>query len=235
MIHRVMGPMFLGTIDPETGEMALETSLVEGRGDTTRPIARLTGVKPWDTMVVENLRNGIRRCGFVLPEGTVRANTESDIGDPIVISFYRGPQLVAGSEACELHPAVEPFIVVDSWSEEIEFLGNTYPAGSPLVALTEGLGMRRVHPDLRRMGGLAQLVLDPSDPAVLAPNMLVDPLHYPGTNQSTATHALIITTMGDSAVPVSGGQTVGRAAGLIDYLRVDGRYGVPVNQMLIDT
>jgi len=36
-------------------------------------------------------------------------------------------------------------------------------------------------------------------------------------------------------VPASGGVTVGRAAGVIDFLNPDPRYGKPLNQVLLDT
>jgi len=233
-ILRVMGPLFVGTTDPDTGEMLLETIVVDLNDDQTIPIGSISGITPWDTMVVENLRNGVRRCGYVSPDGTVRASAEADELDPLRITFYKGPQLDPASEHCALLRDVEPFVVVDSFSDPFVYQAVSFDAGSALVALQEGLGMRRGHPDFRRLGNLGQLVLDPADPAVLARNLLLDPLSYAGTNETTGAHSLIITTMGDTAVPVSGGAAVGRAAGLVDYLEIDDRYGVPPNQELID-
>jgi hypothetical protein len=233
-ILRAMGPLFVGTTDPATGEMLLETIVVDMNDDQTIAIGRVPDVKPWDTMVVDNLTNGVRRCGFVAPDGTVRASSESDVGHAIRISFYRGPQVLP-SKDCELREGAEPYSVVDRFVEDVSFRGELYAAGAPLVALMEGLGMRRGHPDFRKLAGFGQLVLDPADPAPLARNLLKDPLSYPGSGETTGAHSLIITTMGDTAVPVSGGAAVGRAAGIIDYLTDDPRYGKPQNQVLIDT
>ncbi len=234
-ILRVMGPLFVGDTDPDTGDMLIETIVVDINTDETFPLATVKDVRPWDTMLVENLRNGVRRCAFVQPDGTVRASSETNIGDRLRITFYRGPQIVAGSEECELMAGAKSYAVIDEFTELLTFRGEGVLPGEPLVAMMEGLGMRRGHSDFRRLGGLAQLVLDPSDPAVLARHLLIDPLYFPGSGETTGAHSLIITTMGDSAVPVGGGVTVGRAAGLIDYLTPDARYGKPVNQVLIDT
>ncbi len=232
-ILRSMGPLFVGTIDADSGDLLLETIVVDLNSDVTFPIATIKGVKPWDTMVVDNLRNGVRRCAFVSEAGTVRAASETNVGDGLRISFYKGPQILP-SEHCELRPGVEPYAVVDNFAEKVSFQGDTFEAGSPLTALMEGLGMRRSHPDFRKLGGLAQLILDPSDPVALAKHLLDEPMSF-SDGGVTGAHSLLITTMGDTAVPVSGGIAVGRAAGLIGYLRNDSRFGTPVNQVLIDT
>lgn len=234
-ILRVMGPLFVGTIDPEgNGDMLIETIVCDLNDDQTYPVASVSGVKPWDTMIVENLANGERRCGYVSPEGTVRAGAEAGRGDNIRISFYSGPQLDPTSEHCDLIRDVEPFAVIDTFGESFTHQAEFYEEGSPLIALQEGLGMRRGHPDFRRLSGIAQMVLDPADPAAVAPYLLEEPLTY-ANGEQTGAHSLIITTMGDTGVPVSGGAAVGRASGIIDYLNPDPRYGVPVNQVLIDT
>ncbi|MEZ4444602.1 MAG: hypothetical protein R3B72_36345 [Polyangiaceae bacterium] len=234
-ILRVMGPLFVGTTDPDTGEMLLETIVCDLNDDQTIPIGSLSGVSPWDTMVVENLDNGERRCGYVSPEGTVRASAASSRGDRLAIRFYKGPQLDPASEDCALLRDVPPFAEIESFGESFSFQAESFEAGDPLVALQEGLGMRRSHPDFRRLSGIAQMVLDPADPAALAPYLLKDPLRYEGTGETTGAHSLIITTMGDTAVPVSGGALVGRASGILPYLEADPRYGMPPNQVLIDT
>jgi hypothetical protein len=46
---------------------------------------------------------------------------------------------------------------------------------------------------------------------------------------------MIITTYGDMNVPANTGAALGRAAGFIDYLNDDPRFGKSQNQMLIDT
>ncbi|MGE0324164.1 MAG: hypothetical protein AB7S68_17750 [Polyangiaceae bacterium] len=233
-ILRVMGPLFVGTTDPDTGEMLLETIVADLNDDATYPIATITGVKPWDTMVVINQRNGKRRCAFVEPSGIVRASNETDVGDPLRIEFYAGPQVLP-SEDCKLREGAEPYRVVEQFEQEFNFQETIHSPGEPLVALMEGLGLRRGHPDFRRLSGLSQMILDPSDPAVLAQYWQREPLVYTATGEQTGTHALVITTMGDTAVPVSGGILVGRSSGIVPYLENDPRFGKPANQHYIDT
>src|SRR5690606_14880334 len=100
----------------------------------------------------------------------------------------------------------------------------------PLVALTEGLALRRATPEFRRLLSLAQLIVDPGDPAVVAPHLIDEPLTYDATQTSTGTHTLVVTTMGDMNVPASSGLTHSRAAGLVEFLEDDPRFGKPANE-----
>ncbi|MBI4704425.1 MAG: hypothetical protein HY744_25260 [Deltaproteobacteria bacterium] len=235
---RAMGPLFVRTFDKkdeqDPGRWVVATVVPDLNSEATRVIAPAEGLEPWDTMVVVNLRTAERRCGFVAADGGARVGIASNAGDPVQILFYEGPQALPGTD-CEIRPGARPGLLVESFTESFDFQGRSYEAGEPLVALSEGLGMRRGHPDLRGFQGLGQLVLDPADPAVLARHLLIEPLRYPGAGDQTGTHALVITTMGDMNVPASSGVAVGRAAGLIDYLEADPRYGKPDNQEIIDT
>ena len=233
-ILRAMGPLVVGTLDTDSDELLIETIVTDLNSDATFTLATVPNVKAWDTMVVDNLSNGVRRCGFINAQGTVRVSMEADRGDGVEITLYRGPQVLP-SKDCVLRAGVEPYATIKSFEETLFYQGDSYEAGAPLVTLMQGLGMRRGHPDFRRLGGLGHLVLDPADPAVLARHLLRDPLSYRGGAETTGAHSLIITTMGDTSVPVSGGIVVGRASGLINYLEVDDRYQVPPNQVLIDT
>jgi hypothetical protein len=71
-ILRAMGPLYTATWDAATGATLVETILVDLNGDFTAPVASVAGLAPGDTMVVENLPNGERRCGFLSP-GASRA------------------------------------------------------------------------------------------------------------------------------------------------------------------
>ncbi|MFN3197582.1 MAG: hypothetical protein ACE366_04030 [Bradymonadia bacterium] len=235
VILRAMGPLFLATHDAATGMTQVETIVPELNDDASRTLAVVDGVKPWDTMKVENLRTEEVGCGYLNGEGKTRAHVATDVGDPIRITFYSGPQLVTGSEECEIKEGVQPSVVVDTFEEAVEFQTKMYEAGSPLVALAEGLGLRRSDPEFRRFLGLAQLVLDPGDPGSYLRFMSEEPMTYPGTGQTTGTHAMIITTMGDMNVPASTGLSAGRNAGIIPFTEVDERYGVPMNQQVINT
>lgn len=231
-ILRGMGPIFTGTLDSSMGLVHLLQIAPDLNNAREIPVADVSGVAPGDTMIVENLRNGERGCGYVTPEGAVRASVACDTNDPVRILFYPGSQ-IEGTE-CELAAgAPDPIATVDTWEIGGSFQGNDIDEGSPLTAITEGLGLRRANPEFRRFQGLGQLIIDLGDPANYARHALGEPLVF-GTGEKTGTHTLVITTMGDMNVPASSGITFARAAGLIDYLHADPRYGKPVNQELLD-
>lgn len=231
-ILRGMGPIFTGTFNSDTKLTRLEQLAPDLNDLATLRIADVTDVQPGDTMIVENERSGERGCGYVMPNGNVRAAVACDFDDRLKIMFYRGEQL-EGTECGLKSSAPAPTVVIDKWEASNSFMARSIEEGEPLFAVTEGLGLRRANPEFRRFQGLGQLIIDRGDPAPYARHMLDEPLVF-GTGEQTGTHALVITTMGDMNVPASSGVTFGRAAGLIEYLKADSRYGKPVNQELID-
>jgi len=234
-ILRVMGPLFTGTLDPETGLTTLEMIIPElANSPSHLNFADVEGVKPGDTMITDNLANGERGCGTVSAEGTVRTSVACDVGDPIQVSFYGGDALVLGGD-CLLKAGVTPYATINKFQKDVEFQEVMTEKDTQLKSLAEGLGLRRTNPEFRRFQGLGQLVLDPADPAVYARHLLKEPLFYPGTGQETGVHSLILTGTGDMSVPTSSGVLVGRAAGLIEYLKPDPRFGVSENQVLLNT
>lgn len=148
-----------------------------------------------------------------------------DFGDPFVIEIWD-----AGMEN-QKHS-------IDSFGLDAVYENIVYPEGSALAALREGFGQQRQTPDLRRFIGLAQHLVDAADPAVYGPTYQKYPLQYPyETNpdfQSGETNMLYIPTSGDSAVPVATGYAMARIGGVLDYRRLDSRYGMTANQYLID-
>lgn len=246
-ILRSMGPLYVGTQQGD-GSMLIETIIPNMARAGTLSLARIDDVREWDTLVVENLVNGERGCGYVqmgsyrgdTPSLRVRAAVASDEGDRTRILLYAGPQLVTGDIHCTVRDGVEPKKVIDTfeiagsfqWDEDQA--PKAWAEGDPLVSLADGLGLPRAHPDLRRFAGLGQLVLDSADPVTFARHLSREPLEYPGTGQKTGTHAIVVTTIGDMAVPANAGVTYGRAAGFIDYLNDDPRFGLPENQVLLD-
>jgi hypothetical protein len=243
---RILGPLFVGTLDPSTNQLTLETIVNDLNKSDDDVLATISDVHPWDTMLVENLTNGVRGCGFISDAAatvnplTVRASVESDAGDRLRISFFAGPVL-NGDTQCGLRDAsVKPYRVVDTFEAPVQYqwkpdgTPNVHNVGDPLVVLADGYGLRRAHPDMRRFLALGQLVLDSTDPAVLAPHAQLDPLIYSSTGEKTGAHLLVSSTMGDPAVPSNAGSAFARAAGILDYLHDDARYGEPPNQVLID-
>ncbi len=229
-----MGPLFLGTI-VEDDNLLVETIVTNLNHRPARlPLATVEGASAGDTFVVTNTQTDERGCGYIAEDGTVRAGVATDQGDPVRIDIYSGNALVLGSEECETIEA-DPFGSLTTFESDIEYMGETIRAGTPLTALMEGLGLRRAHPDLRRFQGLGQLILDPADPAVYAQYHSDRQLHFPGTNQTTGVHSLWIPTVGDMNVPVAGLLTIARAAGVLEFLEDNPGHGMPDNQVLIDS
>ena len=252
-VLRLMGPLYAGTLDAKTGEMKMEIILADLFSTKHLPLAALKGVKQGDTMVVENLANGERGCGLVSPNGLVRAGVAADgpracvppggapgtadiqgtCYDKIQISFYEG-YIIAG-EKCRLKPGIKPAVTLESFGEEAVFQGVTFAKGSALRSPTEGMGLRRSDPSMRRFVSFAQLIIEPGDPVSYLRHLQQEPLTHPGTQETTGSHMMMVTTLGDLNVPSSSGVTAGRVAGLIEYQRSDPRYGKPLNQVLLDT
>lgn len=250
-ILRPMAPLYVGTLgrpateadntreafvpDPAGPMFYVETIVPDLNDRATRLLATLEGVQVGDTLVVVNEANDERGCGYVVAGGTVRASAPSNEGDRTRLELYRGDALVLGSTECEVKRGQSPMRVIDTFEHEVEFQTHVFAQGEPLVSLEEGLGLRRGDPALRRFGGIGQLVLDPADMAVVAPHIQKEPMTYPGTGQTTGAHIFLLPAVGDMSVPVNMSMSIGRAAGLIEFLEPDPRYGKPINQVLIDT
>jgi hypothetical protein len=234
VILRVLGPLFLGNLDPATETLALTAVIPDLNDDASLPLGAIQGVKVGDTLRVLNDKTGEIGCGYVDPTGRIRVAVASDQGDPLRLEHYRGPALAVGDTECGLVQGATPETTVDSFGVEITFQGEVIPAATKLYALGDGLGLRRSNPEIRRFLGIGQMVLDGADPAVYARHFSAEPLVYPNMTQKTHTHAMIVTTLGDMSVPASSGVTLGRAAGFIDYLNVDPRLGTTPNQALLD-
>lgn len=233
MVLRAMGPMYLGDLD-DSGALTLKTLVPDlNRAAVELPIARVQGVSAGDVLVAENLSNGSVRCGLISADGTVRVGLPSDEGDATRLRVY-GPGLVTGGDHCEVAADARAKAEVTAFAEDFTFQTRETKAGAPLVAMAQGLGSRRGHPEVRRLQGIAQLVLDRADPAALAPHIQRRPLTFPGTGEKTGAHMLLMTTMGDSSVPDDSGMAIARAAGLLPYLEKDPRYGKPAHQVLLD-
>lgn len=263
VMMRVIGPTFQITV-ADDGSADVFSQFTVLNDLTTVPIRRLVPpstvdaegragtdvtLQPGDTMLVRNMVNEEVACAYILPDeqddgvaGRARVSLPSDEGDGVVIELYRGPVLVTGSQECELiDDPGEPLLVIDRMAAPIDDEGNPYTIeglpipGGDLVALAEGLGLERARPSLRRFMDLGQMVLDPTDPGVVGRFLSRETLRYPGTGDETGTRYLIVTTTGDMNVPAHSGVTVARAAGAINFLDPDPRWGVPPNQVLLDT
>lgn len=233
ILARAMGPFYLVNFDEERGKYALEALLPDL---TKRPkrvyLGSFDSVEPGDTLVVHNLTTGERRCGVIDEGKRGRVGLASDLDDLLKVELYRG-NLIIG-EDCALKGGAKPVVSITQFEENVSYWDRSHEAGAPLAALAEGLGLRRSSSEFRRFAGLGPLVMDRADPAVMGRHLQMEPLTYPGTGETTGAHALITTGIGDLNVPVDGGATFARAAGILEWREPHPVYEVPENQVLID-
>ena len=238
VILRVMGPVIMG--EQREADTKVYALMPELNNDGRRTLGSLPVLNQYDTIFLENLDNGEQVCAYVQEDGSFRINIDGDQGDRLILRAYKGPQISWSATEplkCQLRNRnLEPISILDRFGETFNFLGKEYAQDTVLVALADGFGEKRASPGLRRFLSIGQLVLDGGDPASYARHLQREPLEYPNLNQKTGAHALIVTTMGDMNVPASSGATLGRSAGLIDYLTpLPEQNGRSANQVLIDS
>jgi hypothetical protein len=125
--------------------------------------------------------------------------------------------------------------VLDAFETEVKFQGLTHAAGSQLIALGDGFGLRRQSPEIRRFMGLAQLAIERGDPVNFLQNTERHRVLRYGTGEEVGTRMVVVNTIGDMNVPVASGVAIGRVAGMVELFSKDPRYGKTENRVLIDT
>ena len=127
---------------------------------------------------------------------------------------------------------------IDTFGIDTVFENVIYPKGTRLAAIRDGYGLKRQTPEMRRFLGLAQHLVDAGDPAVYGQTYHKHPLQFPYEKNPNFrvgnTNMLFIPTAGDSAVPVATGYAMARIGGVLDYEKIDPRYGMSQNQYLIE-
>ena len=129
--------------------------------------------------------------------------------------------------------------VIDKYEVEARFFGVDYKPQTPLTAPARGYGLSRNTPEIRRLMGLSQLILEPGDPVNYAPHYFNDLLAARATVDTETrrlagpANVLVIATSGDPGVPVNTAVSLARAAGIVDTAHVDPSYGMTIDQVLI--
>jgi len=195
------------------------------------------------TVIVNNLTNGELKCASVNDAGRVRIGLPASIGDKVRIDFFDGrdqvesyatcaPTFAAGAPAKLTVTAYGKGPYPSGTMNEVgsdtcgadtcgRFQGRFYPEGATLVAPAEGFGEIRQTPPLRRFLQLAQMALDPGDPASFAPYYSLKPMTDPD-GKAIAPHAVLtLNTIGDMNVPLNAGIAFARATGALPFLRPD--------------
>ena len=228
MVLRMMAPLVLlrdGVVYEAVPDLVEYKELKVGTLTKTPAVGSLA--------VLRNLSSGEWRCARVQANGRLRVAVPSDKGHKLELSFYEGELAPKEREGCV--PEGEPVERLGTFAQDVKFQGTTYAAGSDFIAVTDGFGLRRGNPELRRMLGLAQVALEGADPANTAPFMHGERTLTYGTGDTVSTRAFYINTNGDPGVPTAAGVMMARAAGLVNWKDVDARYGKSVDQLLLDT
>ena len=219
-VLRVMGPLVVGEAQ---GAGVMRVSLLVPISNESRklPLGELTAVSPGDRVLVENLSKCEEHWATVREGPQFRVSMEADAEDTFAVAFYDR----SGAEIARL----------DRWEADAWYRDDqpAYFEGQELRTPSAGFGMARCTPDMRRMVALFQMILDPADPANYARYLFVEPLDIRPEGPAV-TNFLKIVTLGDADVPVSTQAALARAAGVIPYLEDDPRYGMPVNDWLIE-
>jgi hypothetical protein len=183
-----------------------------------------------DAILLTNLRNGEVRCTRVGAEGRFRIQVPASEADPLSLVVYDNGAAQIDFSTCIF--AGEPPPVADSidtWRSAngpagpgrcptcAIYRGVIFEMGSTLVAPTEGLGLPRQTPDLRRLSGLAQIALEPADPVNYARHVFLDPARAEDVTHRTRS-VLVMNVAGDTTVPPSTSNVYARAAGILPFL-----------------
>lgn len=222
-------------------------------------------VQVGDRLTLINLRSGERADAHVSPRGTFRVAVPADALAPISRRALFGltdddtaPMVATPEKLDALGDRLRLVITaasgevratIDTFGEEVSFMGTVYPAGLPLVAIQEGLGLPRNSPGFRRFLGFAAMATAPADPA----SWMAHRVDHGTGDPSRPSHPamLAMPTAGDPQVPVNTGIAMARAAGLLgDWRRrpdeypaeqgwralfaPDPRLGAPPDAVLID-
>ncbi len=242
----LLTPLLLATPDGE-GLVLSQFVTTADSGDTV-PFARLDSIPEGGSIEVENLDNGEVRSGPLLPGGFGRVPFPADavtaaekrtfaaipetgpaegyqydvedttrLGDRLRVTVYNAAGV-----------AIDP---ITSFGLEATHLGVTYRPGQPLIALGEGSGRMRGSPEFRRLAGLAGMAMEGADPNSYARAILKEPYEELGGRPA---RFLLNPTIGDEVVMISAGIALARSIGLVDWRETDPRYGMSVDQWLVE-
>lgn len=230
---------------------ATDTSLqwilpdLNGTAEIELGCASATDVPPAHaTLIAYNLANHETRCARVGEGGAFRIGLPSSKGDPIELHFYREVDFVDGYGTCKPKQDRAGDFVVKAWGKGpvaknsphptdpervlctnaascTEFQGMELEEGAFLTSPGDGYGFFRQSPDLRRMFGIAQAILDPADSISYMPFFGLRTLPDPYGKPMPPRGLMDIQTIGDMNVPISAGIELGRAAGALPFFTAE--------------
>ena len=248
VVLRLMGPLILSLPTDDApdrdktacapGQRSLRQVVVDlnDRADVEFGCVDAESLQDGDAVVVRNFSNRETRCAGVGVDGRFRIGVPTDTGDALQIEVYRGGAFDMDYATCTFRadsPAHALVHVQDRFTSASGAFGSApglcarcgryqateYAIDDPLVAVTEGYGLSRQSPALRRFMSLAQIAIEPADPVNWAPRIFLhpDPRFAPMSPRSV----LVLESLGDNVAPVNAGFVYARAAGVLPFLPAD--------------
>ncbi len=245
-VGRLLNPLVLGYPD---GDGVRITQMAVSITDMKElPIDRISSIPAGGHVELVNLKTGEMRSAPIFPDGHFRVAILSDAMNPTEKRKATGmpdagPMPETLYEIPHNDGLGDPLVLdvfdadgnlvkeIDSWSADVMHEGITMRAGSPLVAMAEGNGELRGSPTARRLATVSAMVLEGGDPIAYARHYVEEPFQDLGGKPS---NVLLMPTIGDPWVCINTGIALARAAGVIDWQHIDPRYGMTVDQWLID-
>jgi hypothetical protein len=241
---RALTPLF--AVRPAGDGYELRQQVINWDDDRDYLIARLDELPIGGRLVVHNDSLGERAEIRIPPDRITRVPMKANGAEPAEKALMAGiPEggveegevyTVPGNEGLGdfirieiIAASGEVLRTIDTFEEPVLHDGVTHEAGSPLVALSWGLGLTRGSRELRQVIGVLSSGAEAADPVIYARQWADEPV------REEAREVLIALTVGDTSVPIAAGVALARAAGIVDYRTEDPRYGTSVERYLIES
>lgn len=248
MHGRLQSPLFVGYPSEDSSSLQVVQIVNSVMKMRELPVATINEIPVDGKIVIENLDNGEIREGWMPPDGRFRISIPADAMDATEKRRATGmpdsgPELgetyaVQDNEGLgdrfeiRIYDANDTLIAtLDSFEEDVLHEGVTMEAGSPLIAGSHGSGRIRATPDLRRAAYVFGAAMEAGDPLSYSRYYLKEPYQELG---GEPTNILLMPTVGDTIVSFSAGLTLARGSGIIPQEVVDERYGMTVDQWLVE-
>ena len=246
VVGRLLTPIIVG-IPTDAGGLSIEQLVISVNEPAQLPIATLAAVPVGGRVRVDNLVSGEHAEGDMPDDGRFRLAIATD-------ALSGGEKRrITGMPDGPLEPGVAYGVpdniglgdrlrititdadgaeqIIDTFATEVAHEGVTMAAGSPLIAASSGSGLTRQTPRLRRLIQVLAMAAEVGDPIAYARRWFDAPLDSLG---GVPRNVLMMPTIGDDVVPIASGVALARAAGLIEMSAIDDRYGMTVDQWLVD-
>jgi hypothetical protein len=240
MIGRALSPLVVA--EPTAEGLVLSQRVISVDHEVALPIATLPDPPYGGKLVVRNLALG-SSAEALLWGVPIRVPIAANALDPAqkrqVLgipaegpgeSLYSVPDNEGLGDRLELEvfdAQGRSVALYDTWSADVLHEGVTMAAGSPLVAGSWGLGLRRGSKDLLRLVSTLAIAVEPGDPIAYSRRWADEPFEAPK-------NVLIHLTVGDTTVPEATGVALARSVGLVDADTLDPRYGTTADRFLIE-